>query len=548
MGLREILEFIVNIITNAAKSEELKQKLNNHYTFEPYALFSRIDRDNKKYINRPDLIAFLLDNNIHINPERSTVDLFIEYYDRDFDEKLNFTEFLNFILNKDNNLIRSVSTQRETYKLCNDEYLEKELEDLTSQVLMSEFYLFEYANVKKMEIFHGKEKVNLLELFIEMDTDRNGFISSEDIEVFLMKRKIKICNEEIMAFIALFDEDLDGELNWNEFLFMILPSPQNYDYDLEELKILECKYKEYYDDVKNNNYIPQMQTASIINSQPQHHYPKQPSQFQQSMSYSDLSNNNNNQYTNYNIQPQQNKDINTSLNRSVMQTSQIQQQSQQSQLHKYPVNISSLSNILYQIIDFETQLENIRIKLTSNPNFNLQSLFNLFDHYNNKYISFMDFADTLESFDIISKNSILLFSYYDINNNGRLNQDNFYAMFLPVNKENINICNSPNFPIQNINDLELITKTTLVQLFNNLINYMTFLSTLPKWYEQNKMVVSACFEKYDKGGKGYLDEDDFGSLFDNNINVDDLLLIMEKIDRDKDGKIIYEDMVNLFKA
>jgi hypothetical protein len=48
MGLREILEFIVNIITNAAKSEELKQKLNDHFTFEPYAIFSRIDRDDKK--------------------------------------------------------------------------------------------------------------------------------------------------------------------------------------------------------------------------------------------------------------------------------------------------------------------------------------------------------------------------------------------------------------------------------------------------------------------------------------------------------------------
>ena len=522
MGLREILEFIVNIITNAAKSEELKQKLNNHFTFEPYALFSRIDRDNKKYINRNDLIAFLLDNNVHINPERSTVDLFIEYYDRDFDEKLNFTEFLNFILNKDNNLIRSVSTQRETYKLCNDEYLEKELEDLTSKVLMSEFYLFEYANVKKMEIFHGKDKVNLLELFIEMDTDKNGLISSEDIEVFLMKRKIKICNEEIMTFVALYDEDLDGELNWNEYLFMILPSPQNYNYDLEELKMLEYKYKEYYTDIKQQEYIPQTQ----INQQYQH--PQQ-----QNIIYSEpLS-------SSTQIHQQQQH-----LSNSYMQVPS----QNKFQMQTYDVDISSLSNILYQIIDFETQLENIRLKLTSDPNFNLSSLFALFDHYNNNYISFMDFSDTLESFDSISKNTILLFSYYDITNTGRLTQDNFNAIFLPSNKEGINIYNTQSFPLQTINNLDLITKTTLVQLFNSLINYMTFLSTLPKWYEQNKMIINMFFEKYDKGRKGYLDEDDFNVLFENKLNVEDLLLIMERIDRDKDGKITYEDMLHLLQG
>ena len=68
--------------------EENKQKLNDHFTFEPYALFSRIDRDDKKYITRDDLILFLADNNVTIDSNRSTVDLFIEYYDRDLVDKV----------------------------------------------------------------------------------------------------------------------------------------------------------------------------------------------------------------------------------------------------------------------------------------------------------------------------------------------------------------------------------------------------------------------------------------------------------------------------
>ena len=255
MKVKEILELIVNLTINSSKSEENKQQLNDHPDFEPYALFSRIDRNDKSYITKNDLLNFLQDNNISINENRCTVDLFIEYYDRDFDEKLNFGEFLNFVLNKDQNLIRSIATQRETYKLNNNEFLNKDLEELASKCLMSDFYLFEYANVKKIDIFNHIDDNNqsfLLELFINMDIDKDGLISCDDISVFLQDRKIQICDEELISFISIYDEDLDGMLNWNEFLFFILPSPINYEYDLSELKQLEGKY--YYNYNCNNNY------------------------------------------------------------------------------------------------------------------------------------------------------------------------------------------------------------------------------------------------------------------------------------------------------
>ena len=255
MKVKEILELIVNLTINSSKSEENKQQLNDHPDFEPYALFSRIDRDDKSYITKNDILNFLQDNNISINENRCTVDLFIEYYDRDFDEKLNFGEFLNFVLNKDQNLIRSIATQRETYKLNISEYLNKDLEELASKCLMSDFYLFEYANVKKIDIFNHIDDNNqsfLLELFINMDIDKDGLISCDDISVFLQDRKIQICDEELISFISIYDEDLDGMLNWNEFLFFILPSPINYEYDLSELKQLEGKYLEYYQMKKNN--------------------------------------------------------------------------------------------------------------------------------------------------------------------------------------------------------------------------------------------------------------------------------------------------------
>ena len=262
ISIQKVLEYIVNMTQNVLKSESIKEQLNQHERCEPYAIFSRIDREDKGFLIKEDFIRFLNENNVHIDTHRKTIDLFIEYYDRNFDEKLDFTEFLNFILNKEQNLSRSISSQRETYKIACDEYLEKDLENLIVKALMIDFYLFEYSDMKKIEIFLNLDKninenekyknnnnnndTKLIDLFIKMDYDKDGLISCEDLYDFISKRKIKICQNELQNFIGLFDEDMDGFLDWNEFLFMILPSSSSFEYDLNSLQKQEEIYNQFY--------------------------------------------------------------------------------------------------------------------------------------------------------------------------------------------------------------------------------------------------------------------------------------------------------------
>ena len=261
INIKKFLEYVVNTVQNIKKSEKIEEEMNSHELCEPYAIFSRLDREDKGFLVKEDFIRFLKENGIIIDPQRKTIDLFIEYYDKNFDEKLNFTEFLNFVLNKNQNLTRSITSQRETYKICCDEYLEKDLENLIAQSLMSDFYLFEYLDTKKIEIFlnldeneiNSVEDRKLINLFISIDEDKDGLISCEDLYDFALKRKVKICNEELQDFIGLFDEDMDGFLDWNEFIFMILPSSQNFEYNLESLKKQEEIYNNFYYKTKSFN-------------------------------------------------------------------------------------------------------------------------------------------------------------------------------------------------------------------------------------------------------------------------------------------------------
>ena len=309
ISTKTFLEYVVNTSQNILKSENIKQEMNSHERCEPYAIFSRLDRQDKGFLIKEDFIRFLHDNKVNIDPKRNTIDLFIEYYDKNFDEKLDFNEFLYFILNKNQNLCRSITSQRETYKISCDEYLDKNLENLIVQSLMSDFYLFEYADKKKIEIFMNleqKEKnkyddTKLIDLFIDIDQDKDGLISCEDLYEFTSKRKIKICNEELQNFIGLFDEDTDGFLDWNEFLFMILPSSLSFEYNLDSLKKQEEIYNQFYYRCKNCNtccYNDINDNNNYYNNYKQYNY-----------NYDLMKNNNNDKNFNYRENNKENQNI-----------------------------------------------------------------------------------------------------------------------------------------------------------------------------------------------------------------------------------------------
>ena len=585
ISIQKVLEYIVNMTQNVLKSESIKEQLNQHERCEPYAIFSRIDREDKGFLIKEDFIRFLNENNVHIDTHRKTIDLFIEYYDRNFDEKLDFTEFLNFILNKEQNLSRSISSQRETYKIACDEYLEKDLENLIVKALMIDFYLFEYSDMKKIEIFLNLDKninenekyknnnnndTKLIDLFIKMDYDKDGLISCEDLYDFISKRKIKICQNELQNFIGLFDEDMDGFLDWNEFLFMILPSSSSFEYDLNSLQKQEEIYNQFYyrkndilkidNNILNDNINYKINNENMLNNYNKNNIDK----FEKINIINSKKDINGNQfYFDYknDIYNCSNKNINNNTKDNYCYNKIDLRNNNNYKVYnnqKYIDNnqFGKLCQILYQIIDSEKNIEYLKNQLFSDNNFNLNKLFNYFDKYQNGYISLVDFQEGLETFNINNKNCLLLFSNFDTSNNGRLTKENFISIFLPLNlseciENNKNILVSQE-EMDNFTSFEIYTKENISQLLNCLIEHFTYLNEISKYYEDKIIDVEYIFSILDNNNKGYIEEEEFQNIFkygDNGrcVDFEDLLLIMEKIDSNKDGKITCQDFIELFK-
>ena len=106
--------------------------------------------------------------------------------------------------------------------------------------------------------------------------------------------------------------------------------------------------------------------------------------------------------------------------------------------------------------------------------------------------------------------------------------------------------------MDNFTSFEIYTKENISQLLNCLIEHFTYLNEISKYYEDKIIDVEYIFSILDNNNKGYIEEEEFQNIFkygDNGrcVDFEDLLLIMEKIDSNKDGKITCQDFIELFK-
>ena len=56
INIKKFLEYVVNTVQNIKKSEKIKEEMNSHELCEPYAIFSRLDREDKGFLVKEDFI------------------------------------------------------------------------------------------------------------------------------------------------------------------------------------------------------------------------------------------------------------------------------------------------------------------------------------------------------------------------------------------------------------------------------------------------------------------------------------------------------------
>lgn len=293
------------------------------------------------------------------------------------------------------------------------------------------------------------DKFNLLELFLSLDNNRDSYICAEDIDIFLRNKQIVLYQEEIMHLLYLYDEDMNKKWNWNEFLFMILPSNTTYNYDFGELRELENEYiKIYYDIIRREKQMKEKRTE--INNEYQHPNPNPYKMYTYNNMYTEHSNilteqnaniensyyiNDNYEYVERERERERerekdnnyNKPVYTSNNFSDTRAYTIDHDKDRSGMStgfsKYNNNdLEFFINEIYNILLIDKDIEKIKRQLAYQDSFNLINIFRFFDRNKHDYVSFNSLIAGLECFNLYPKinEAELLFKKYDKHSSGRI--------------------------------------------------------------------------------------------------------------------------------
>jgi len=189
--------------------------LANLEDFDPYSAFCRIDRNRKKYINIKDFSRFLGENSVKY--DENTVHSLFHFLDKNRDSAINYEEFLTSILSRNNNHLRAIVSQKDTFYIGNKDYLSYDVEYCLAKIYETELnYIQQFVEysleLRKCIDFNENYAFKLIDYF------DHGHIEEEGLEHFLRKKGYFVNKNELKSILYRMDSDGDNIVSFQDFV------------------------------------------------------------------------------------------------------------------------------------------------------------------------------------------------------------------------------------------------------------------------------------------------------------------------------------------
>ena len=209
---------------------------------------------------------------------------------------------------------------------------------------------------------------------------------------------------------------------------------------------------------------------------------------------------------------------------------------------------NQFNDFLKKMMEIESKIEDAKILLALNSDFNCEDAFRLFESNNRGFLNKDDIQNGLNEIGIFptGKKLRLLIKRFDLQKNGFLNYADFFDMVVPFEKkyrQRVENRQIKNFVAYRPSDL--FSNKTIYDL-NNVLNlifdFENELNDDRKLLKLLRLNLNDIFEILDKNKKGYFDYSDLMEYFKNNGMLEnnreaDLLFI--RLDKKRNGKIGY---------
>jgi len=203
----------------------------------------------------------------------------------------------------------------------------------------------------------------------------------------------------------------------------------------------------------------------------------------------------------------------------------------------------------------ELQIEKAKIELSKRADFNIDDVFRFFEPKHFEYVTEKDLVIGLSKLKIFTTNSEikLLLMKYDLNNNGVLEFEDFFDMFIPFEREfRYNMEKRTPLPfLEKFNKGYFLTEATLPYL-KNVLNIMikSECKIEEERHKLNKnfnLDFKRFYRKIDKDDKGYFGIMDLKYFFyDNDIKYlpKEIDLLFIRLDKKRNGEVDYKTFLN----
>ena len=209
----------------------------------------------------------------------------------------------------------------------------------------------------------------------------------------------------------------------------------------------------------------------------------------------------------------------------------------------------SFYNLLNDFIKQDSAINNIRQSLSIQEDFNLTDLFELFDQSSKKLISSEDFLQTLKKFGLFLNYEDISYIFRKFNKNLEdfFAYEEFCEIFLPKKYSSAKIMNEKE---ENKDFYEITeeTKNIICLLFKKIIEGGKSNENYRKIIKQNDKYSG--FDLFNKIKKSYsigIYKEDISNFMKKNKHIltsEEIELLMERFDKNKDGMIDYKEFLN----
>ena len=212
---------------------------------------------------------------------------------------------------------------------------------------------------------------------------------------------------------------------------------------------------------------------------------------------------------------------------------------------------NQFNDFLKKLIDVESKIEDAKLKLASNRDFNCEDVFRLFETNSKGYLNENDIKKGLNLIGVnaTDKEIKLLMKRFDLQKSGHLNFTDFFDMIVTFENNNRNRIEKRNpnsrYTYDNIDNLSPNTIKELKDLFYLMIISENEINNIRKSFGTLRINLRDIFGLVDKDNKGNFTFDELVEYVGNNHiedNKRDIDLLFIRLDKNRKGLIYFYEI------